>query len=664
MPSRASVLAGLLVASIAPAATLSYHIVGDDRGPWPRILSTMGLVDTPTAGPGVFVLRGDSPLGAQQWLERVNSGAFLILEGESDTAEALGFVAGKTRVTVRGIVDDRAPGLSIVWQRPLELPVFSLPAGVRVFARERWDGAPVLAGFRRGAGGVLWLAASPGTQGYERFPYVLQALADLGFEPPFHSARLWAFFDGAYRSRVDPDYFAERWRSSGISALHVAAWHNYDPDPARDEYLRRLIDACHRRAILVYAWLELPHVSEKFWTDHPQWREKTALGQDAQLDWRKLINLTNRDAFRAVAAGVRRLVTSFDWDGVNLAELYFESLEGYLNPARFTPLNADVRREFQAAHGFDPLELFDPKSPRHPSRDAADMRKLLEFRAALARRQQAEWIAVIEDLRRQRPHLDLALTHVDDQFDTRMRDLLGADAAASLPLLTGHDLTFLIEDPATVWHLGPQRYPQIAQRYQPITPVPERLAIDINVVERYQDVYPTKQQTGTELFQLVQLASGAFPRVALYFESSLLRQDLALLPAAGAAVTRLRQAGGKLEIDSRYGTGLAWKGPAMVNGRLWPVYGDTALWLPPGPQTVETAAKAAPYRILDFNGDLRTAALTAHGVELSYRSSARALAHVERAPKSVQVDGLDMPPEMNGDIVVLPKGQHIVTLNW
>ena len=44
------------------------------------------------------------------------------------------------------------------------------------------------------------------------------------------------------------------------------------------------------------------------------------------------------------------------------------------------------------------------------------------------------------------------------------------DAARLLPLLDTHDFTFLIEDPATVWNLGPQRYPEIAKRYQPLTP--------------------------------------------------------------------------------------------------------------------------------------------------------------------------------------------------
>ena len=84
-------------------------------------------------------------------------------------------------------------------------------------------------------------------------------------KPPFRSERLWAFFDSSYRSRVDLDYFAARWRAAGIAALHVAAWHYWERDPQSDEYLRQLIDACHRHGIAVYAWLELPHVSEKFW---------------------------------------------------------------------------------------------------------------------------------------------------------------------------------------------------------------------------------------------------------------------------------------------------------------------------------------------------------------------------------------------------------------
>ena len=176
-------------------------------------------------------------------------------------------------------------------------------------------------------------------------------------------------------------------------------------------------------------------------------------------------------------------------------------------------------------------------------------------------------------LRGVRPNLDLALTHVDDRFDTGMRDAIGADAARVLPLVAEHDFTFLIEDPATVWHLGPQRYPEIARRYQPLTGRADKLAIDINVVDRYQDVYPTKQQTGTELFELVHLAAGAFSRVALYFENSILAPGPEV-PAGGVRGRAARRAGG-LEVDSRLaercGRFLVGRRPRwMANLGRWP----------------------------------------------------------------------------------------------
>ncbi len=652
------------VAVAAYAYTYSFHVAGDDPGPWPNILSAVGIATGAYGPTNLFIVREGAPGTARQWVDKVEKGAVVVLEGESEIAEALGIHVSKRRVTVRSIVDNRAPKLSIVWEKAVEIPVFELPKDARVFAVERWQGAPVLAAVRRGAGAILWLATSPGAQGYERYPYLVQALSEVGITPPFRSSRLVAFFDAAYRSRVDLDYFAARWRHAGIAALHVAAWHYFEPSPDGDEYLKKLIAACHRNGILVYAWLELPHVSERFWADHPEWREKTALLQDAQLDWRKLMNLQNPAASAAVAKGTRALLDRFDWDGVNLAELYFESLEGAANPARFTPMNDEVRRDFERSAGIDPLTLFQT-----PAADAAKLRAFLDYRAELARKLQTHWIGEIEAVRRQKPDLDLVLTHVDDRFDTRMRDLIGADAGKVLPLLDQHDFTFLIEDPATIWNLGPQRYPQIAERYRPLTNHFDKIAIDINIVERYQDVYPTKQQTGTELFQLLHLASQAFPQVALYFENSILTPDLPLLSAAAANVDRLERDGNRMTIGSRYGVGVRWQGPAAVNGRIWPVHDADTLWLPPGASVVEPAAPGAikdtAVTVADFNGRLQSARALDNGVELSYQSSARAIAVLSARPGSMELDGLRRDAnavESNGGFVVmLPRGQHLVT---
>ena len=658
MRSRVSLLF-LSVLCPCTATTLTFHISGAEPGGWPAILSSIGL-QTAARGDIEVIPSGATPENAD-WAQRVDSGTILILEGASPLAASFGFRAGSRRITVRSVEDLRAPQLRIIWEQPLEVPIFEIPQQARVFARERWDKAPLIAGYKRGSGAVLWLAAPPGPHGYERFPYLPQALADLGLEPPFRTSRLWAFFDSAYRARVDLDYFAPRWRQAGIAALHVAAWHYWEPDSQSDEYLRRLIDACHRNAIQVYAWIELPHVSDRFWEQHPEWREKTALLQDAQLDWRKLMNLTNRGASAEISRGLGDLIGRFDWDGVNLAELYFESLEGHENPARFTPMNGDVRAEYLAASGIDPLDLFNPQSERYYARNAPAMARFLDFRADLARRQQAQWIAQIEDIRKTRPWLDLALTHVDDRFDTTMREKIGADTSKTLPLLAQHDFTFLIEDPATIWHLGPQRYPQIAARYQALTQRTEKLAIDINIVERYQDVYPTKQQTGSELFSLLHLASGAFYRVALYFENSILSPDLALLPAAAAPVQRADRSGDKLSVTAREGVGIGWAGPALVDERSWPVGSDRVVWIPSGPHTIQPAAAKPVLRLVDLNAELNSASGIPGGMEFAYSSDARALAVFETPPASFQIDGVEAHPVMIGNVAMLPRGQHVVT---
>jgi hypothetical protein len=234
-------------------------------------------------------------------------------------------------------------------------------------------------------------------------------------------------------------------------------------------------------------------------------------------------------------------------------------------------------------------------------------------------------------------------------------------------MLDQHNFTFLIEDPATIWNLGPQRYPQIAARYQPLTKRTDRLAIDINIVERYQDVYPTKQQTGTELFQLVHLASQAFPRVALYFENSILPPDLALLPAAAATVEKVEQQDSRWNITSQSGVGMEWSGPVTVDGRVWPVRDASTVWLPAGSHVLESSAKDAAVKLVDFNGKLRSASAASSSMDFSYESNSRALAVVDRRPDALEIDGAAAKPPVLASganfVVVLPRGQHLVRVS-
>ncbi len=174
----------VLFAGLAGAADLPYFsVLSEDAGAWPEILGSIGFQRQPAGVSRIFVARTGASASVE-WPTRVEHGAILILEGESSLADLFGFRRGPgDPVRVQSLTDVHRPALPIVWEKGLELPVFGLPENAQVFARERWTGAPVIAGLKRGAGAVLWVAAPPGERGHERFPYLLNALADLGLAP-------------------------------------------------------------------------------------------------------------------------------------------------------------------------------------------------------------------------------------------------------------------------------------------------------------------------------------------------------------------------------------------------------------------------------------------------------------------------------------------------
>ena len=357
------------------------------------------------------------------------------------------------------------------------------------------------------------------------------------------------------------------------------------------------------------------------------------------------------------------LLDRFDWDGVNLAELYFESLHGPSNPQRFTPMNEWVRREYEARAGFDPVELFDPDSPRFWRVNGEAWGNFVDYRAELALRLQRRFLALL-GARRPRPHL--TVTQIDDRFDPRMRELLGADTAALLALAAEYDFQLVVEDPATQWDLGPRRYHEIARRYREIAPDPERLAIDINIVERYQKTYPTKKQVGMEFLQLAHVASEAFPRVLLYFEHSIGRPDWDLLPHAAAAPTRVTRHGDQWTVDASREVGFAFAGPVTINGIPWPFTDGETVRIPAGRHELRHGGTEPALRVPHANLDLLAVRPAPNGLDFDYKADARGLLLVDRLPREVWIDDRRFHPTiLEGPrhwTVMLPSGRHRVRI--
>jgi tetratricopeptide (TPR) repeat protein len=636
-----------------------------ENGSWKNALSCLNLDFGNRGGRDVIILRKGDVEPKRDLADIVRNGAFLILEGESKAASQFGLRPIGHKISVRNVQDLRDPEQRIIWERAVNVQVFKVPTNFQIFVRDRLSKAPLMAGSVYGKGAILWAAVSPGVQGYERFPFVLQTIVDLGLKPSLLSRRLWGFLDTSERLHSDPDYLADLWKKMGLSALHVGAWHFFESDSTNDEYLRKVIRACHERGLLVYAWLEFPHVSEKFWDQHPEWREKTALLQDAKLDWRKLMNLANKDCFTAVSKGTKDLLERFEWDGANLSELYFESFDGLSSPGRFTPLNDDVRHEFKNLNGFDPVELFNDSSSLHFSKNPNGLRSFLDYRVDLVFELQKRWIEEILSLRSKFPDFELILTQIDDRFNREVRDLVGADASLILKLMENHDFTFLVEDPFMVWNSSPQRYLEISKLYSALTSNIEKLAIDLNIVDLYGDeIYPTGKQVGVQLFTLVHLASQAFPRVALYAENTISKHDISLLPSASAVINRYEKEDGRILVDSPHGVGVYWEGEVLIDGKAWPATNGHCVWVPPGPHVIEGSFSSPYTRIVDFNGELKDASCLPNGVAFGYVSSSKAFVTLDKKPRRILLDRMEVVPRVLGSegrfVLELPRGAHEV----
>jgi hypothetical protein len=138
---------------------------------------------------------------------------------------------------------------------------------------------------------------------------------------------------------------------------------------------------------------------------------------------------------------------------------------------------------------------------------------------------------------------------------------------------------------------------------------------------------------------------------------------LPLLPAAAASVSRVERSGEKVTLDSPRGVGVPWTGAAMVDGKPWPVVSDSTVWLARGAHSIQPSTVKVALRLIDLNAELRDALVTPSGLVFTYQSNARALATFDQLPSKIEIDGMAATPQVSGNTMMLPSGQHTVIVS-
>ena len=603
-------------------------------------------------------------------LDFVEAGGVLVTDGNSELAGKLGFRFLAQALYIAQVRELTLPLPAYDWNPPVVLNSFRVESG-QVLCQDAMSGQPLAVVKSLGRGKVLFFGTllDPYTPfGISRFPYFPHYLKNvLGLSFPVRRATLEFYFDPGLRQNASWERLVRRWQASGVKIIYLAAWHFYPSYQFDYDYF---IGLCHDHGIAVYAWFELPQVSPLFWEAHPQWREKTAAGLDGRVGWRYAMNLYHPDARRAAGDFFRDILGAHDWDGVNLAELSFDTDRGMKNPGRFVPLNDDVRREFRRRRGIDPLEFFDEASAHHWRRDREGFRRFLDFRCEIVRGLHEFFLDEAERIAKARGrNMEIIVTALDSLLHPEVREECGIDSRDIIALMARYRFTLQVEDPAWSWLGPPDRYLEYLRAYRPLVDDPERLMFDINVSPRLgsrEKHLPAPQPIGSELATTFYYAARATGRVGVYAESTVHPFDMDMLPFVMGGDVSLKPEGKGFRTDSRQPFTLVLNSSGQIpllDGQAWPFFDKNQVFLPSGKRLLTFAKPGLLDRQglsprLAFGGDINDLSVSGNVFSLRYDSPTPVTLAFNRPLERVRLDGRVLALHPSKNRLVLARGSH------
>jgi hypothetical protein len=651
-----------------------------------------------------------SPDTVLQVVNYVNNGGSVLLFGQSPLSQALGISYTGAIGNVTQFVDYINPQLFQMWSNGEPLQLFQQNNGDIVFSIDQATGAPIAIGRSLNKGRVLYVGtnyydhySSYGTKGH---PYLLYHVMDFFHLKPMISAgSLDAYFDpGNYDlSKISIEDIVSGWVGRGITTVYAATWQSWINTQTGVEWdfdYAHFIDVCHLYGIQAYAWFELPEVSQKFWYSNPQCQEQTAGNGTNYISWRLNVNLQNPTCLASVQQFVDTVMNSYDWDGLNLAEIYYDYDQDI---KYFTPMNADIRQNYAAISGFDPIQFFDPTSPHYYLVDTTSWQAFLNYRTGLVTGLHQTFLDTIykEPGTAER---EVILTAVDS-LDSNYPDLqlppgylpdlnTGVDITAIVGLKASYDYSLQVEDPWQFWNSNPYRYKDFKQTYLNTFPYLQLhqsdIMFDANIVPGAHCPsggavpvpsfnYPSNEQTGLEFSLILKNLFTDNDRSAVFSENTIQTIDYDRLRWAVAGDSLInRAADGSLSITAKRTSKLEGSqnlNNVSLNGKDWPAWSsvDGSIILPVGSSTVElNAGSVSPViRLAGISCALTDAGVVPGGISVQYNSPRqKAVATIEAfdkldsEPFYVQLDGAaytpDIYPYYGQYRFFMPKGSHTV----
>ncbi len=631
-----------------------------------------------------YTVADNLPDSLYEVLEKfVSSGGKLITDSKNPLAVDLGVKFSQNVMRLDKVRDRMFPEELLSWGTFETVHRMDVEEDDRIICTNDVNDAPVVIARKYGKGEFIAMSArfDPITGGgYSRFPYLIEWIKNyFQLYPTLKRDNLEVFFDPGLRgkSNISVETLVKDWAAKGIRFVHVAGWHEY---PKYTYDYDRLIRLCHAYGITVYAWIEPPQISKKFYDEHPQWHEKNYKGKDVRPDWRYPVVLGDTACLRAASEWVYKFLTSHDWDGVNIAELYFGGDGAPADPSMLTPFDKSSRTMFRKKYGFDPIQLFQQNSQHYYRIAPHDWRRFLDFRVSLVTSLTSHFLSLASQAFKDKPGAQIILTAMDEKTFPVLRASLGVDMGQILQLRKSYPYVLNVEDPEMNWNADPRRYIAIGNTYRKILGADSSdLMIDLNILEFRQSDhtgnFPTRMPTGTESCLLVNSAAQAAPEMAIYSEATTLPQDLANFPYAITPQAAFRTENGGFVINAPYSTCMRLSNDVAelsVDGKTAYPFSPGYFSIPAGDHFVKIVkTDVNPFESGLIHAHIEAASCNIlsertfqRGVEFTYSSPGRCSVSFGKMPYTVLVDDHDIAftvaREEQHYGIVLPPGQHKV----
>jgi len=614
-----------------------------------------------------------------QWVKK---GGNIITDRRNKLAEKLGIKFYNTELKNMNIRDNYYPQENIQWKNLQLAYKFDYGDKDEIFCEDAATGVPVAIGTTFGQGKIIYFnnAFDPNSQfGYSRFPYAMEYIKNyFQLSPVFKRENLEFYFDPGLRPNTSIENLIKIWVKNGFRIIHVAGWHQY---PKYNYDYARLIKLAHSNGMLVYAWLEPPQVSQKFYKEHPEWQERNYKGDSVRPSWRYPVALTDNNCLTAVIKYYTDFLKKYDFDGVNLAELYFEAGNGFESPTLFTPMHPSAIKEFKKKYGFDMRQIFNQASEFYYKTNKKAKEDVVNYRIDKINELKEKMVKAILEVAKEKKDLKLMITFMDTYLSPELKEQIGINSDKMIELQKKYGFLIQAEDPQNKWSTSPARYLELGKLYASKMDDPSKLLLDLNILafRTTKEVtgFPTLTQTGIESYQLINYAAQGAPRFTVYSEASCNAQDLSYFSYASSSPVKYHYTDNGYEVTSPYSFILQLpKEIKVINVDEQPMVGyrDNAFLIPAGTHAINlkgqnmmgfSTVELQP-ELLSCTGNILDLKFSMSKLTLVYESFERALISMVNKPTALKIDGLSTNFEvMRGNdcfTLFLPSGKHTVEI--